>query len=147
MRNLLNSGAFELSRGKYSVIVDWSKVSDEMLAQCAMHGLRQKMQDSYASSKELKLTPADCVANATAVRDAVYAGQWSERAVSAHPILRAFMDKFRKAAMASIANYDGDNKDHVRQVQTHVNSELAAHKELIDAQIKSFDETLALINA
>ena len=145
IREHLTETSLDLSRGKYVIGVDWSKVSDEMIAQCAMHGLRQKIQDSYASAKDANMSRADIIATAETVRDAVYAGQWATR-VAMHPVIRAFVDKCRKTAMAAIEKYDAKNKEHLRKVQAFVDAQMTEKRELLDAQVKQFDDLASLID-
>jgi hypothetical protein len=117
-----------LTVGKTTVTVDFSELSKEMIAKLALHGLKQKLADSAASS----LTDAERIEKISGTADNLRAGVWNSTGGGTTSLLVEAIARVKKCTIeqAQMA-VDGLDDEKEKAVKNNAQIKLAI------AQIKT----------
>lgn len=138
------------SRG-VSVSVDISKLSPEIIAELAMHGLTQKVADAASQAKSVAEESGETIEAVTESMmqkaiDGLYAGEWSRRTGGGgvDEFTRVARQLMRKAIKAKVGAkspewkaFDGlDAAEQNAKLDANIEANMAALKPEVDAEIK-----------
>ena len=111
---------FEFADGDY-MQCDISKLSQDMLVKLALHGISQKVGDSYASAESVK----EAKINAKAVWDNLSAGVWAVRAVKGGKIVEALSRATGQPYDVCLEKYASMTDEQKKDLRKHKDIKLA----------------------
>lgn len=122
---------FDFTNGR-RLVADVDSLPDDILRRLAVHGLSQKIGDSYASAGDKGWTVDDCADEAEAVYEALVRGEWNRRGSSGGTTILAaaiarVLDK-DEAEVATMLNAMDDEKRKGIEKDARVKAAMAAIK-------------------